>query len=58
MKIFQYTIDDATYFGEDSDNVDNVADEIASRLNISSSEVFVEEVEQVEEYYGTRYNSL
>lgn len=44
MKVFSYTIEDATFFGDDYDNIDTVADEIAERLNISSSYVYVEEI--------------
>lgn len=49
MKVFNYTIEDATFFGDDDDNTDTIADEIADRLNISSSDVYVEEVETIEE---------
>jgi hypothetical protein len=49
MKVFKFTIDDATFFGDDDDNTDTIADEIAYRLNISSSEVYVEETETIKE---------
>lgn len=49
MKVFQFTINDATFFGDDDDNTDTIADEIAYRLGISSSDVYVEEVETIEE---------
>lgn len=49
MKVFKFSIDDATFFGDDDDNTDTIADEIAYRLNISSSEVYVEEIETIED---------
>ena len=49
MKVFNYTIEDATFFGDDDDNTDTIADEIAYRLSISSSDVYVEEIETIEE---------
>ena len=54
MRVFKFTIDDSTFFGDDTDNIDTIADEIASRLNISSTEVFVELVEETEKYNKTR----
>lgn len=49
MKVFNFSIDEATFFGNDDDNTDTIADEIAYRLNISSSEVYVEEIETIED---------
>lgn len=52
MKVFYFTIDDAKFFGDDNDNTDTIADEIAYRLNISSSEVYVEEIESIDNTKG------
>jgi hypothetical protein len=46
MKIFKFTIDDAIFFGDNDDNTDTIADEIADLLNISSSDVYVEEINE------------
>lgn len=44
MKKFEFTINDAIFFGDDDDNIGTIADKIAGRLNISSSNVYVEEI--------------
>lgn len=49
MKIFVYSINDATFFGNDDDDIYTISEEIARILSISRSDVYVEEVEKIDE---------